>query len=161
MGPSADHPFPYPPPSEYNLALAQVPFATRELGVKALDSSFSKRRYPRCDMGMAPSALARVTYNRRLGQTLALLATRDFASWSVEPSCSSFANPRDARGQRYVDSAKRRVHATYLLRCTLLTSCVAVARRKRPRLSTFRDLSDQGATSLSCETSNHDMSTMG
>jgi hypothetical protein len=28
---------------------------------------------------------------------LALLATRDFASWSVEPSCSSFANPRDTK----------------------------------------------------------------
>jgi hypothetical protein len=31
MGPSADHPFPYPPPSENNLALAQAPFSTREL----------------------------------------------------------------------------------------------------------------------------------
>jgi hypothetical protein len=67
MGPSIDHPFPYPPPSDHNLALAQAPFATRELGVKALDSSFSKRRYLRCDMGMAPSSLAPATCNHRLG----------------------------------------------------------------------------------------------
>jgi hypothetical protein len=67
MGPSTDHPFPYPPPSDHNLALAQASFATRELGVKALDSSFSKHRYPRCNMGMAPSSLAPATYNRRLG----------------------------------------------------------------------------------------------
>ena len=55
MGPSTDPLFPYPPPNDHKLALAQAPFATRKLGVKALDSSFSKCRYPRCDTGMAPS----------------------------------------------------------------------------------------------------------
>jgi hypothetical protein len=31
MGPSIDHPFPYPPPRNHNLALVQVPFATPNL----------------------------------------------------------------------------------------------------------------------------------
>jgi hypothetical protein len=75
MGPSADPPFPYPPPNDHNLALAQAPFATCELGVKTLDSPFSKQRYPRYDMGMAPSSLTPATCNRRLGQTLVPLTT--------------------------------------------------------------------------------------
>jgi hypothetical protein len=45
----------------HNFAISRV----RES--KTLDSSSSKRRYPRCDMGMAPSSLAPATYNRRLG----------------------------------------------------------------------------------------------
>jgi hypothetical protein len=75
MGPSADPPFPYPPPYDHNLALAQASFTTRELGVKTLDSPFSKHRYLRYDMSMAPSSLEPSTCNRRLGQTLAPLAT--------------------------------------------------------------------------------------
>jgi hypothetical protein len=104
MGPSADPPFPYPPPNDHNLALAQAPFATRELGVKTLDSPFSKHRYPRYDTGMAPSSLAPATCNRRLGQTLAPLATSLVEVLS--PRAPPLRNSRDARGQRYVDSAK-------------------------------------------------------
>jgi hypothetical protein len=159
MGPSADPPFPYPPPNDHNLALAQAPFATRELGVKTLDSPFSKHRYPRYDTGMAPSSLAPATCNRRLGQTLAPLAT------SLVEVLSPRAPPLRIPETREVNVTwtlpKRRAHATCLLRCTLLTSCVAAARRTRPRLSMFRGLSDQGATSSSCETPSHDKSTMG
>jgi hypothetical protein len=43
MGPSVDLLFPYPPPNDHKLALMQVPFATHELGIKTLDSPFSKQ----------------------------------------------------------------------------------------------------------------------
>jgi hypothetical protein len=75
MGPSADPLFPYPPPNDQKLALAQAPFVTRELGIKTLDSPFSKHRYSRYYTGMAPSSLAPAIGNRRLGQTLTPLAT--------------------------------------------------------------------------------------
>jgi hypothetical protein len=73
MGPSVDPLFPYPPPNDHNLTLAQAPFATRELGIKTLDSPFSKYRYSRYYTAMAPSSIAPYTCNRRLGQTLAPL----------------------------------------------------------------------------------------
>jgi hypothetical protein len=75
MGPSADPLFPYPPPNDHKLALEQVPFVTRESGIKTLDSPFSKHRYPRYYTGMAASSLAPATCNYRLGQTLAPLTT--------------------------------------------------------------------------------------
>jgi hypothetical protein len=75
MGPSVDLLIPYPPPNNHKMALAQAPFATRESGIKTLDSPFSKHRYPRYYTGMAPSSLVPATGNHRLGQTLAPLAT--------------------------------------------------------------------------------------
>jgi hypothetical protein len=46
-------------------------------------------------MGMAPSSLAPATHDHRLGLSARTsFPTRDFASWSVEPSCSSFANSK-------------------------------------------------------------------
>jgi hypothetical protein len=159
MGPSADPLFPYPPPNDHKLALAQAPFATRESGIKTLDSPFSKHRYPRYYTGMAPSSLAPATCNRRLGQTLAPLAT------SPVEVLSSRAPPSRIPETREVNVAwtlpKRRAHATCQPRYTLLTSCVTAAHRTRPRLSTFRGLSDQGAASSSCETPSHDKSTVG
>jgi hypothetical protein len=127
MGPSADHPFPYPPPSDHNLALAQAPFVARELGVKALDSSFSKCRYPRCDMGMAPSSLAPATCNRRLGQTLVPLAT--LLVEVLSPRAPPLLNLETLEVNVTHALPKRRGHATCLLRCTLLTSCANVAHR--------------------------------
>jgi hypothetical protein len=125
MGPSADPLFPYPPPNDHKLALAQAPFATRESGIKTLDSPFSKHRYPRYYTGMAPSSLAPATCNRRLGQTLAPLATSPVEVLSS--SCSSFANPRDARGQCCVDSAKA-MHTCHL--STPLYSAHELCRRR-------------------------------
>jgi hypothetical protein len=75
MGPSAEPLFPYPPPNDHKLALAQVPFATCESGIKTLDSPFSKHQYPRFYTGMAPSSLAPATCNHRLGQTLCNLTS--------------------------------------------------------------------------------------
>jgi hypothetical protein len=44
-------------------------------------------------MGMAPSSLVPATRDRRLGLSASTsLPTHDFMNWSVEPSCSSFAN---------------------------------------------------------------------
>jgi hypothetical protein len=88
MGPSVGPLFPYPPPNDHKLALAQVPFATRKLGIKTLDSPFSKHRYPRYYTGMAPSSLAPATCNRRLSQKLTPLATSlvEVLSSSTPPS---------------------------------------------------------------------------
>jgi hypothetical protein len=140
MGPSVDPPFPYPPPNDRNLALAQLPFITRELGVKTLDSPFSKHRYPRYDTGMAPSSLAPATCNHRLGQTIAPLATSLLEVLS--PCGPPLRNPETREVNVTWILPKRRTHATCLLRCTLLMSCAAVARRTRPRLLAFRGLSD-------------------
>jgi hypothetical protein len=109
-------------------------------------------------MGMAPSSLALATYNRRLGQTLAPLAT------SPVEVLSSCAPPSRIPEMREVNVAwtlpKRRTHATCQPRYTLITSCVTAAHRTRPLLSTFRGLSDQGASSSSYETPSHDKSTV-
>jgi hypothetical protein len=159
MGPHADPLFPYPSPNDHKLALAQAPFATRESEIKTLDSPFSTHRYPICYMGMAPSSLVPATCNRRLGKTLASLATS-----SVEV-LSSHAPPSRIPETREVHVAwtlpKRCAHATCQPRYTLLTSYVVVARRPRPWLSAFHSLSDQGAASSSCETPSHNKSTMG
>jgi hypothetical protein len=56
---------------------------------------------------------------------------------------------------------KRHTHTTCLLHYTLLTSYAIASHRKRPQLSAFRGLSDQGATSSSWETPSHNKSTMG
>ena len=127
MGPSANPPFPYPPPNGCNLALTQAPFATRELGVETLDSPFSKHQYPRYDTGMAPSSLVPATCNRRLGQTLAPLAT------SLVEVLSPRAPPLRTFETREVNVTwalpKRHTHATCLLHCTFLMSCSATAHR--------------------------------
>jgi hypothetical protein len=159
MGPSADPPFPYPPPNDHKLALAQAPFTTRESGIKTLDSPLSKHRYPRCYMSMDPSSLAPATCNHRLGQTLAPLATS-----SVEV-LRSRAPPSRIPEMREVNVAwilpKRHAHSTCQPHYTLITSFVIVAHRMRPRLSAFRSLSNQGTASSSCETPSHDKSTVG
>jgi hypothetical protein len=159
MGPSADPLFPYPPPNDHKLALAQALFATRELGIKTLDSPFSKHRYPRYYTGMAPSSLALATCIYRLGQTLAPLAT------SPVEVLSSRAPPSQIPEMREVNVAwtlpKRCAHATCQPRYSLLTSCVTAAHCTRPWLSTFRGLSNQGASSSSCETPSHYKSTVG
>jgi hypothetical protein len=159
MGPSVDLLFPYPPSNDHKLALTQAPFETHESGIKTLDSPFSKHRYPRYYMGMAPSSLAPATGNRRLGQTLAPLAT------SPVEVLSSRAPPSRIPKTQEVNVAwtlpKRRAHATCQPCYTLLTRCVAATRHMRPQLSTFHGLSDQGAASSSCETPSHDKSTVG
>jgi hypothetical protein len=99
MGPSANPLFPYPPPNDHKMALAQAPFTTHNLGIKTLDSDFSNHRYPRYYTGMAPSSLALATCNRRLGQTLAPLAT------SPVEVLSSCAPPLRIPKMREVDVA--------------------------------------------------------
>jgi hypothetical protein len=126
MGPSIDHPFPYPPPRNHNLALPQVPFAACELGVKALDSSFSKCRHPRCNMGMAPSSLAPATCNCRLGQTLVPLETSLVEVLS--PCAPPLRNPETREVNITWALPKRRAHTTCLLHCTLLMSCPTATR---------------------------------
>jgi hypothetical protein len=159
MGPSADPLFPYPPPNDHKLALAKAPFANRGLGIKTLNSPFSKNQYSRHYMGMAPSSLAPATCNHSLGQTLAPLKTSP-----VEVS-SSRAPPSQIPETRGVNVEwtlpKRRVHSTCQPRHTLLMSCVTAIHRMKTRLSTFHGLSDQGATSSSYETPGHDKSTVG
>jgi hypothetical protein len=159
MGPSANPLFPYPPPNDHKMALAQAPLATHESGIKTLDYPFSKHRYPRYCMGMAPSSLALAIGNHRLGKTLAPFAT------SPIEVLSSRAPPWRIPKTREVNVAwtlpKRRAHTTCQPCYTLLTSCVAASRRTRPRLSTFRGLSDQGAASSFCETPSHNKSTVG
>jgi hypothetical protein len=159
MGPSIDHLFPYPPPNDHKLALAQVPLATRESGIKTLDSPFSKHRYPRYCTGMAPSSLAPAIGNHRLGQTLSPFAT------SLVEVLSSHAPPSGIPETREFNVVwtlpKRHAHTTCQPRYTLHMSCVITAHRTRPRLSVFHGLSDQGAASSSYETLNHDKSTVG
>jgi hypothetical protein len=140
MGPRADPPFPYPPPYDHNLALAQASFATRKLGVKTLESPFSKHRYPRYDTSMAPSSLEPSTCNHRLGQTLAQLATSSIGV------CIPHAPPLRIPEAREVNVTwtlpKRHEHTTCLLHCTLLMSSVTIARCSRPQISVFHGLSD-------------------
>jgi hypothetical protein len=159
MGPSTGPLFPYPPPNDHKLALAQAPFTTYESGIKTLDSPFSKHRYPRYYTGMAPSSLTPATCNNRLGQTLAPLAT------SPVEVLSSHAPPSRIPETREVNVAwtlpKRHAHATCRPCYTLLMSCVTSAHHTRPRLSAFHGLSDQGAASSSYETLSHDESTVG
>ena len=159
MGPSIDHLFPYPPPNDHKLALAQVPLATRESGIKTLDSPFSKHRYPRYYMGMAPSSLVPAIGNHRLGQTLVPLTTSQVeALRSCDPP-SRIPKMRDVNVVWTLP--KRRAHATCQPHYTLLTSCVASTHCIRPRLSAFHDLSDQGAASSSYKRSSHDKSIVG
>jgi hypothetical protein len=42
MGPSVDPLFPYVPPNDHKLDLAQAPFTTRESGIETLNSLFSE-----------------------------------------------------------------------------------------------------------------------
>ena len=88
MGLSVDPLFPYPPPNDHKLALAQAPFANRESGIKTLDSPFFKILYARCYTSMVASLLVPGTCNHRLGQTLAPLATSpvEVLSSRVPPS---------------------------------------------------------------------------
>jgi hypothetical protein len=68
---------------------------------------------------------------------LALLATRDFTSWSVEPSCSSFANPRNTISQQWVDSFQGDVcppPVTYF-HLSLGTCCYATCQPRGPHLT--------------------------
>jgi hypothetical protein len=102
---------------------------------------------------------------------LALLATRDFASWSVEPSCSSFAKSRSTISQRWVDpfqgDACTPPVAYFHLFCALYVCATCQPRgphltdvtrvRTSPRCSTLRDFSDQGATPSPSETPIHDV----
>jgi hypothetical protein len=84
---------------------------------------------------------------------LALLATRDFVSWSVEPSCSSFAKPQSMISQRWVDpfqgDACMPPVAYFLLFCALYVCATCQPRgphlmdvthvRTSPRHSTLHD----------------------
>jgi hypothetical protein len=159
MGPSADPLFHYPPPTDHKLALAQVPFATRELEIKTLDSPFSKHRYPRYDTGMAPSSLVPATCNRRLGQTLAPLTTSPVEVLSSRDPPSKIPEMREVNVAWTLP--KRRAHATCQPHYILLMSCVATTHHTRPRLLAFHSISDQGAASSSYKRSSHDKSIVG
>jgi hypothetical protein len=102
---------------------------------------------------------------------LALLATHDFASWSVEPSFSSFVKSRSTISQRWVDpfqgDACTPPVAYFYLFCALYVCAtyqpcgphlMDVTRvRTSPRCSTLLDFSDQGETPSPSETPIHDV----
>jgi hypothetical protein len=159
MGPSADPLFPYPPPNDHKLALAQAPFATRESKIKTLDSPFSKHRYSIYYTGMAPSSLVPATCNRRLGQTLAPLTTSPVEVLSSRAPSSQILEMREVNVVWTLP--KQYAHATCQPRYNLIKSCVTVSHRMRPRLLAFRSLRDQGAASSSCEIPSHDKSIVG